>query len=172
MSTVRIHYHRPGKELTIYEEDLIRVDETQLVTFKILPPAISAHLGEALQKQGFITPEQCVHSIRKVYHFHEKFNVLEFRDPANQLLGHYSDIGMPLEPFGDDYAMIDLFLDLWRYPNGQILELDWDELEAAQQNQLISPAQAEVARSTLARLVAEAASGIYPHQYLARASQI
>jgi predicted RNA-binding protein associated with RNAse of E/G family len=166
MSTVRIHYHRPGKELAIYQEDLLSVDETRLCTQKTLPADISAQLELALQNQGLIHPGQRIHSIRKVYHFHENFNLLEFRGPGDELIGHYSDIGLPLEKFGEDYAMLDLFLDIWRHPNGTLIELDWDEFEDAQTRNLITPEQAQIARQAMQRLIAEAAQGVYPDHYL------
>jgi predicted RNA-binding protein associated with RNAse of E/G family len=43
--------------------------------------------------------------------------------------------------------------------------LDWDEFEEAIQNQIITPAQADLARSAMQRLVEEAARGIYPFHY-------
>ena len=161
-----IQYIRPGKELTTYREDFVSEDEHCLVTFKTLPPEISLHLGAALQGQGLIHGGQQVHTIKKVYYFHEPFNLLEFRSPEGELLGHYSDIGTPLERLGDgDYVMLDLFLDIWLYPNGLLVELDWDEFEDAIQRELITPAQAELARQTMQRLVAEAKDGIYPGKY-------
>jgi len=166
MSAVNIYYHRPGKELAIYEEDLVSVDEKQLVTFKTLPADASARLELALQKQGLIQPGQRILSIRKVYHFSENFNLLEFRGPDGELVGHYSDIGLPIEPFGQDYSMLDLFLDIWRFPNGTVMELDWDEFEEAQAKNLITPGQVEIARQTMLRLRNEAAQGIYPGHYL------
>lgn len=166
MSTVNIFYHRPGKELTVYEEELVSLDEKQLVTFKNLPADASARLEHALQQQGLIQPGQSIRSIRKVYHFSENFNLLEFRGPDKELVGHYSDIGLPIEPFGENYSMLDLFLDVWRFPDGTLLELDWDEFEEAQVKNLITPEQVEIASKTMQRLKNEAAKGIYPEQYM------
>lgn len=62
--------------------------------------------------------------------------------------------------------MLDLFLDVWRFPNGTLLELDWDEFEEAQAKNLITPEQVEIASQTMQRLKNEAAQGIYPEQYM------
>lgn len=161
-----VYYHRPGKELSIYQEDVISQDENRLVTFKTLSPAVAAVIAESMERQALSAPHQRPHTIYKVYHFHEWFNVLEFRDQTGTLIGYYSDIATPLEPFGEDFAMTDLFLDIWVYPNGRLLELDWDEFEQAIQQQLITPAQAEMAQKTMQRLKDEAAHGIYPKKYL------
>lgn len=166
MSTINIYYHRPGKELVVYTDELISLDANCLVTTKTLPVDDRARLELALQKQGLIQPGQHVSSIRKVYHFHENFNLLEFRGPNGDLVGHYSDIGLPLVPFGEDYAMLDLFLDVWRFPDGKLVELDWDELEDARARNLVTPEQAEIASQTMQRLVNEAAEGTYPSRYL------
>jgi predicted RNA-binding protein associated with RNAse of E/G family len=166
MSTVRIFYERPGKDIAIYTDELISVDTNCLVTIKNLPAEDSARLELALLNQGLIQPGQHVASIRKVYHFHEHFDLLEFRSPNGELVGHYSDIGLPLVPFGEDYAMLDLFLDIWLSPDGKLVELDWDELEDARAKNLVTPEQVEIASQTMQRLVHEAAEGTYPSRYL------
>jgi predicted RNA-binding protein associated with RNAse of E/G family len=61
--------------------------------------------------------------------------------------------------------MTDLYLDIWLYPDGRLLELDWDEFEEAIQKQVISSAQAALARSAMQRLVEEVEQGIYPAKY-------
>jgi predicted RNA-binding protein associated with RNAse of E/G family len=164
---VHIEYIRPGKEITYYDEDFVAQDESCLRTFKQLPPEIVARLTRALQRDNLIGPEAEVHSIRKVYFFDQAFNLLEFRDQNNALLGHYSDIGEPVIKLGENkFQMTDLYLDHWLYPEGRLLELDWDEFEEAIKLQIITPAQAELARATLARLVSEVKQGIYPAKYL------
>ncbi len=167
--TVRIEYIRPGKQVTYYEEEFFAQDETCLRTFKTLPEDISTRLSEALVEQKLIQPNQRVGTIAKVYFFNEPFNLLEFRGMDGILLGHYSDIGNPaIQLSPAEFQMTDLFLDIWLFPDGRLLELDWDEFEEAIQNQIITPAQAELARSTMKRLVEEIDMGIYPFEYTAR----
>lgn len=166
MSTADIHYHRPGKPLTVYTEDFVSDDGLCLRTFKTLPPEISERLSLAMQKDGLIGPERRVLTVRKVYFYHEHFNLLEFRDDAGELLGHYSDLGTPLAKIDGGYTMTDWFLDLWLAPDGTLLELDWDEFQAACAVGLLTDAEAALARTTLERLKQECAAGIYPHHYL------
>ena len=164
---VLIEYIRPGKETTYYQEDLVTQDETCLRTYKTLPPEIVEHLSQALQDQNMIAPGQRVLSIAKIYFFNEPFNLLEFRGNAGELLGHYSDIGEPVIRLGSGkFQMTDLFLDLWLFPDGRLLELDWDEFEEAVRQELITSKQADLARNTLQRLVHEISQGIYPGKYL------
>jgi len=163
---VRIEYIRPGKEVTYYDEDFLAQDETCLRTFKTLPDDISARLSRALLEQNLIQPHQRVGTIAKRYYFNEPFNLLEFRELDGTLLGYYSDIGEPvLQLSPAEFQMTDLFLDIWQFPDGKLLELDWDEFEEAIQNQVITPAQADLARNAMKRLVDETARGIYPFHY-------
>ncbi len=162
-----MEYIRPGKEVTYYEEDYVAHDDICLRTYKTLPEDIVKHLSAALQKQGLIQRDQRAVTITKIYFFHEPFNVLEFRDGDGNLLGHYSDIGEPTLQLGNgQFQMTDLYLDIWLFPDGRLLELDWDEFEEAIQKNVITSTQAELARATMQRLVSEVAQGIYPSKYL------
>ena len=163
----RIEYIRPGKEVTYYEEDLFSQDETCVRTFKTLPEDIAIKLSDSLLQQGLIQPHQRVGTIAKVYFFTEPFNLLEFRELDGTLLGHYSDIGEPATRISENQIqMTDLFLDIWLLPNGSLLEMDWDEFEEAIEKQVITSAQAELARDAMKRLVDEAGRGVYPSKYV------
>lgn len=166
---VRIEYIRPGKEVTYYEEGFYAQDETCIRTSKILPEDISIRLSKALVEQNLILPAQKVGTIEKLYFFNEPFNLLIFREMDGTLLGHYSDIGEPAKQLSQtEIQMTDLFLDIWLFPDGRLLELDWDEFEAALQKLLITPEQAHLARNAMHRLVDETAKGIYPFKYASR----
>lgn len=163
----RVEYIRPGKEVTYYEEDFLAQDDICVRTFKTLPDDISARLSAALIQQQLIQPHQRVGMISKTYFFVEPFNLLEFRKTDGSLLGFYSDIGEPaIRVSKNEIRMTDLFLDIWLYPDGKLLELDWDEFEEAIENKVISSAQAELARNAMQRLVTENNQGIYPARYV------
>jgi len=166
---VRIKYIRPGKEVTYYEEDFFAKDKTCLRTFKKLPDDISMQLSEALVEQNLIQPAQRVGTIEKLYFFKEPFNLLIFREMDGTLLGHYSDIGEPaIQLSPTEFQMTDLFLDVWLFPDGRLLELDWDEFKEAIQKQLITSEQAQLAQNAMQRLVDETAQGVYPLEYASR----
>lgn len=164
---VRIEYIRPGKYTHVYEEDFLSLDESCLRTHKVLPEDVSVALGNALFSQGLIEADERVGIIDKTYPFEEPFNLLEFRRADGSLLGYYSDIGEPVVQLGEDrFQMTDLFLDVWLSPDGRLLELDWDEFEEAVQGHVISPAQADLAREAMRRIVDESARGVYPFRYI------
>ena len=164
---VYMEYIRPGKETTYYEEDFVSQNEICLRTSRTLLPEIIERLSRALQEQKLIDSHQHVGSIAKTYFFNEPFNLLQFHDLDGNLLGYYSDIGMPaMQLTADTYQMTDLYLDIWLFPDGRLLELDWDEFEEALQNDILSVEQAELAKAAMQRLVREAADGIYPGKYL------
>jgi predicted RNA-binding protein associated with RNAse of E/G family len=62
--------------------------------------------------------------------------------------------------------MTDWFLDIWLSPDGTLFELDLDEFEEALSKNLMSAAEAEIARRTFDRLIEEVKQGIYPHAYI------
>jgi len=164
---VRIEYIRPGKETTYYEEDFVSEDEICLRTYKTLPPDIVKRLSSSLKEQNLIANHQNAVTIAKTYFFAEPFNILEFRDDKGNLLGYYSDIGEPTLKTGPgQFQMTDLYLDIWLYPDGRLVELDWDEFKEALYKQVITTAQADLARATMERLVSEGLQGIYPNRYL------
>ncbi len=167
---VRIEYIRPGKYMHVYEEDFISLDESCLRTHKVLPEDVSVALGNALFSQGLVAAGERVGIIDKTYLFEEPFNLLEFRRADGSLLGYYSDIGEPVVQISEDeFQMTDLFLDVWLFPDGRLLELDWDEFEEAVEQKVITPAQADLAREAMLRIVDETAKGIYPFRYVVSA---
>jgi hypothetical protein len=168
---IRIEYIRPGKETTFYEENFVSQDDLCLRTRKTLPPDIVERLSRALQKQKLIGAEQSAALITKAYFFTEPFNLLAFYERDGTALGYYSDIGEPLlQLTPDTFQMTDLYLDIWLFPDGRLLELDWDEFEEAIQKQVITTTQADLARNAMKRLVAEVEQGIYPAKYLLNTS--
>jgi predicted RNA-binding protein associated with RNAse of E/G family len=166
MTEIRIEYIRPGKGTTFYIEDLVFMDALCLKTFKTLPSEIVSALAQGMVAAGMIAPHQKTVTVAKTYFFREHFNVLEFLDEDRNLLGYYSDIGTPLTQTEEGYKMTDWFLDIWLRPDGSLMELDIDEFEEAISMNLLSSPEVDRARSTFARLIEEAKTGIYPSAYL------
>ena len=165
MTEIRIEYIRPGKDRTVFVEQLVSLDTVCLKTFKTLPPGIAEPLSRTLVANGLIVPQQSAVSIAKTYFFRENFDLLEFYDQNGDLLGYYSDIGTPLASARDGYTMTDWFLDLWLSPRGRLIELDVDEFEEAVAHKLLSGSESDQARRTFDRLIEEVSKGIYPHAY-------
>ena len=163
---IKIKYIRPGKDVTEYIEDLVAESERYIKTFKVFPNDIIESLTQSLRNNGFIAKDQITTSVTKIYFFDEHFDLLLFQDEGGEILGYYSDIGTPLIKTPIGYQMTDWFLDIWLSPDGTLFELDLDEFEEALSKNLIDAAEAEIARSTFARLIDEVKQGIYPHAYM------
>ena len=164
---VHVKYIRPGKDVVTLEEEFQGQDKTCFWTSRIQSEDAFERLSEALTKQIMIQSGQRVGTISEVYFYNEPFNVLEFQELDGTLLGYYSDIAEPaIQVSENEIQLTDLFLDVWLFPDGRLLELDWDEFEEAIEKKVITSTQADLARSAMKRLVEEATKGIYPRQYI------
>ena len=163
-----IHFSRIGKPDAIYTEGLVRDNGLRLDTCTVLPPEAAAVWSRsAWQAYGILSSGQVVHTIRKHHFYHEWFGIVELIDSSDILLGYYCDVLMPLRKVDGEYYLQDLLLDLWVFPDGSYVEMDWDELEEASRLGQISCELRQKAEETLQRIVAETRAGIFPTQYLA-----
>jgi predicted RNA-binding protein associated with RNAse of E/G family len=163
---ITIHYNRIIGPSVIYNEVLIDENSQRIKSKAIMNEAICNALTRGLQRDKFIRANQRVTGLDKIYFYDRAFNVLKFYGAEGEVLGYYSDICTPLtKTSATNYVMTDLILDLWLFPNGSALELDWDEFDHAVQNELISPELQTLAKTTLARIQRDVADGIYPDGY-------
>ncbi len=163
---VQIHTARIGKPVRVFQEELIELTEFRLKTFVPLPVEISEPLSKDWQRMELLRPADWISSITKYYFFNDYLGILAFHDVAERLLGYYCDIVTPLQKVGDDYHRTDLVLDLCITLGLDLYELDWDEYEEVIDQGLMTVEQQELARSTLVRLKAEVASGLFPTKYI------
>lgn len=163
---VKVNYQRPGKGTSVYVEDLVTDDGSQLLTHTVLTPTESTEMTLAVRRSGLIGPDDTIVAVRKRYFYGEYFDLLEFFGPAGEIIGYYSDITTPLERQDGEYVITDLFLDLWLTPGLPAIELDEDEFAAAVEQGLLSAEQQASARQAFDRLRAEIAAGLYPQRYL------
>lgn len=163
---VTIHYNRVGGEVSQYHEGLVADDGTRLETFSVIPPEYTASWSLRWQQAGLIPAGRTIKSVRKVHFYRQYFTILEYRDLADELLGYYCDVAAPLRKDGDGYHLQDLVLDLWVAADGRVLELDWEEFEAALRDGLISGELGEKAADTLKWMAAEARAGRFPSAFI------
>lgn len=163
---MRIHYTRPGKGTSVYDEGLVRDDGQCLETYTVLAPADSQGITQAMGGQGMLAAGEVIAAVRKLWFYHEYFTIVQAYDAAGRQLGCYSDIAMPLRREDGEYFMTDLFLDLWLRPGEPPRELDEDEFEAALAAGVITAEQAALARDAWDRLRADVATGAFAARYL------
>lgn len=162
-----IHFSRIGKGETLYIEKFVSDDGVQLVTRNVVPPAFrKVWAKDAWAQQGIMANGEVVCAVRKHHFYHEWFDIIELFDAAGGLIGYYCDVITPLRRVAGEYYLLDLLLDLWVFPDGRTIELDWDEFHAAAQAGLVSVEQQEQAVQTLRRMVAEVRLGIFPWRYI------
>jgi protein associated with RNAse G/E len=176
---VVIHYNRPGKQSVRFREGFVDDNGARLRTRSIVPAAYRMGWSKRWQEQGLLRKGQVIHETRKYHFYSEYFGVMELRSQEGRLLGYYCDILTPLKkierPSGAgwlEYSLLDLFLDLWVYPNGKTRALDWDEFNSAVEAGLLQADLAQTAAATLQRLEAEAARGAFPQDYIQVTSRV
>jgi uncharacterized protein len=142
-------------------------DGTRLRTFSVVPPEFRRLWSVRYQQDGLIAADQEIYSVAKYHFYRQPFSVLELHGTDVSLLGYYCDIVTPLQKTGDDYALLDLFLDMWVWPDQRYRELDWDEYRQAVADGLVSADLQALAETTMQRLREEIAAGVFPRQYIA-----
>ncbi len=83
-------------------------------------------------------------------------------DPAGQLIGYYTNLVRPPEFEAGRFRITDLFLDVWREPDGEPVVLDESEFETAVRAGWLDPADAKLARDALAEVLAREKGGRWP----------
>lgn len=153
---VRIHYHRPDRGTTVFEEQVV-IDRPD-VKVTLLDPYDGSDVfaGDRLILAAgapvvwFVYPHLC----RDVGRFH-------LADGA--FTGWYTNLRAPIRMDGNDWYCTDLFLDHWLPADGSPgMWLDEDELAAARQAGLISAAELELVLAERATIGAELGIGWPP----------
>jgi predicted RNA-binding protein associated with RNAse of E/G family len=138
---VRIHYDRPGRGTTIFEEILVLdrpgVRVTLLADYAGRPAHAGAHriLDAGAPIVWFVFPDLWCDVGR--FHLHD-----------GTFTGWYTNLRKPVVFAGDDWHCTDLFLDLWQPVTGKPVWLDEDELADARERGLLD-------NMTLARVETE-----------------
>jgi len=156
MSHVRIHYHRPDRGTTEFDEHLVLDRPDVKVTLLERYDGNAAWAGDRLILAAgapvvwFVFPD--LH--RDVGRFH-------LADGA--FTGWYTNLRGPLRMDGADWYCTDLFLDHWLPAAGEAgTWLDEDELDAAVRAGLVSPSELDLVRVERGVIDAEVAAGRWP----------
>lgn len=135
---VRIHYHRPDRGTTVFEERLVIDRPDVKVTLLDGYDGADAFAGDRLILMAgapvlwFVYPGLC----RDVGRFHLA---------DGTFTGWYTNLRAPIRMVGNDWYCTDLFLDHWLPADGSAgVWLDEDELEAARRAGLVGAADLEL----------------------------
>ena len=92
----------------------------------------------------------------------EKYDVLKVYDREGNFKGLYVDILAYTKRKGNTLEMLDLFLDLFIFPNGEVFLLDEEELEMALNYGLIDKETFDFAYSKAREIVEKFKEGNFP----------
>jgi predicted RNA-binding protein associated with RNAse of E/G family len=154
--SLRIHYHRPDRGTTVFEEQLLLdTPDVKVTLLEAYDGADASADGRLILSAGapvlwFVYPSLC----RDVGRFHLA---------DGTFTGWYTNLRAPMRTEGDDWYCTDLFLDHWLPADGGPgTWLDDDELTAATRAGLMSPAHLEVVAAERAAVDHALANGTWP----------
>jgi predicted RNA-binding protein associated with RNAse of E/G family len=153
---IRIHYHRPDRGTTVFEEHLVLDRPDVKVTLLETYEGSDTFAGDRLILSAgapvvwFVYPDLC----RDVGRFHLA---------DGTFTGWYTNLRAPIRMDGNDWYCTDLFLDHWLPADGSPGRwLDEDELTAARHAGLVSAADFEVVQRERAAVEAQLGSAWPP----------
>ena len=123
---VTIHYRRPPDRLEVFEQAVVEDDGECVVTY--LP---SAKVKKPMEIGGRVVLEPGSPIVWFTYRGDVWHDVGRFHLADGTLTGAYVNILTPVRMDGTVWETIDLFLDLFITPTGEIEVLDRDELLGA-----------------------------------------
>lgn len=123
---ITVRYRRPGKESRGWEQRLLADTEDMIVSsfvFRLQKPFLSDDEGDVLIESGYYGV---------LFELLDRwYNVVKIYDEDRELKGYYTDIRKPPVKTEVGYEALDLFLDVWVYPDNEYMVLDRDEFEDA-----------------------------------------
>lgn len=153
---VRIHYHRPDRGTTVFEEHVVLDEPAVKVTLLDHYDGNDAFAGGRLILSAgapvvwFVYPDLC----RDVGRFHLA---------DGTFTGWYTNLRAPIQFDGNDWYCTDLFLDHWLPGDGSPgMWLDEDELEAGRQAGLVGASDLALAAQERIATDAGVANGTWP----------
>jgi predicted RNA-binding protein associated with RNAse of E/G family len=156
VSKVTVRVKRLPDEVDEWEHELL-LDTPEMIVSEF----IFSGLPKPSELEGRIITENGYRGI--LFEFvNEWYEIIKIWNHDGDLVGYYCNINEPPVMFDGGYEVIDLFLDLWVYPDLEYFILDEDELLDAYERNWIDIDQKEKAREVLAGLVAMVKSGRFP----------
>ena len=111
-----------GAEMLRYQGEVIQRSPTRVV--------ILAEWSNPPKDLGY-TRFEAGDSFTEYYYSDRWFNIFDILGSDKQRKGWYCNIAQPAVIFDDHIEQVDLFLDVWVNPQGELLLLDEDEFNSA-----------------------------------------
>ena len=158
METVTLTYKRPPNRVNHFQQELLYLDDTVIVTSqRVKPSSPIVQNGKTVLADDFAAVwfvfTDLWYDVGKVYNLN------------NEWTGYYCDILKPVKRSVDAsgklnrFEITDLFLDLWINPDGTYEIQDEDEFEEAVQKEAIDPELERKALEVLKALITEVEAG-------------
>jgi len=155
MTLIHLEYHRPGKDVTSFDELLVldRPDVKVLFLERYEDEEVRVGdrviLGKGAPVVWYVFPETW-HDVGRFHHVDGTFT------------GWYTNLCTPIEMNGDRWRTRDLFLDLWQSVDGGVEWLDEDELEAAGKKGIVDRATMKRIKNERVMLDLQLRGGSWP----------
>lgn len=147
---------RPPGDVVEYHQELIE-DRGNLIVSKFTFEDLDAPTiigGKEVVANGY-------HAILFEF-FEPPLEILKIHDRDANLTGYYCNINSKPSRFEGGYEIIDLFIDVFVFPDMRYEILDEMEFETAVREGWITPEQENLARRTVDRLVTEIKASEFP----------
>jgi predicted RNA-binding protein associated with RNAse of E/G family len=152
---IRIHYHRPGKGTTVFEEAVVLDRPDVKVTL------LRSYRGTAASAGGVTILEDGAPIVWYIFPSMWR-DIGRFHLNDGSFTGWYTNLRYPAVFDGDDWTCTDLFLDHWLAADGAAAWLDEDELAQARRAGLVDDATATRIDQERRAIDAEVAAGSWP----------
>jgi predicted RNA-binding protein associated with RNAse of E/G family len=156
MRTIQLKFIRPPDSVNLWTHELLHRDDDVIVSkFKYDDMKGPYEIdGDVIVDNGYTGI--CHELLGK------GLEVIKVLDMTGKLTGYYCNINRNAKMFDGGYEVVDLFLDVWVFPDLKYRVLDEDEFEEASEKGWISGVDREFALRVLDDIVREIESGNFP----------
>jgi len=147
MNTIKLRFVRLPNDVNLWTHEFMYQDKEVIVSkFKF------EELKSAFKIKDKAVVENDYTGI--CYEFLNKgFEIIKVLDLNNKLTGYYCNINRYPKMFDGGYEVVDLFLDVWVFPDLEYVVLDEDELEEAFEKGWIKEEDKKFAEKVLENLI-------------------
>jgi predicted RNA-binding protein associated with RNAse of E/G family len=156
MKTIKLRFIRRPDEVDIWTHELIHQDKEVIISkFKF------SNLREPSRIEGKVVVENDYTGI--CYEFIEKgLEVIKIFDFNEQLTGYYCNINTRPKTFDGGYEVVDLYLDVWVFPDLRFVVLDEEEFNDAVEKGLVDDDERIFAKRVLSDVLENLRAGNFP----------